>query len=100
MNTIAKKKEPIIVSQLKEGKVLALVTDAGMPGISDPGTDLVQACLREGIPFEVLPGPSAMLTALVASGLSTERFAFEGFLPRDKKQRKQLLEKHARIHEP
>ncbi len=90
-----KEKEPFILKDLQEGKVLALVTDAGMPGISDPGTHLVQACLREGLPFEVLPGPSAMLMALVASGLSTDRFVFEGFLPRDKKQRKVSLEKMA-----
>lgn len=90
-----KEKEPFILKELQEGKVLALVTDAGMPGISDPGTHLVQACLREEIPFEVLPGPSAMLTALVASGLSTHRFVFEGFLPRDKRQRKLALEKMA-----
>jgi len=68
------------------------VTDAGMPGISDPGTDLVKACLREHLAFEVLPGPSAVLLALAASGLSTERFAFEGFLPRAKKNRRERLE--------
>ena len=90
-----REKEPFILKELQEAKVLALVTDAGMPGISDPGSHLVQACLREGLPFEVLPGPSAMLMALVASGLSTERFVFEGFLPRDKRQRKISLEKIA-----
>ena len=88
-----KEKEPVILESLREGKVLALVTDAGMPGVSDPGTDLVQACLREELPFEVLPGPSAMLTALVASGLSTDHFVFEGFLSRNKKQRKRQLER-------
>lgn len=87
-----KEKEGPILEYLRNGKALALITDAGMPGISDPGTDLVQACLREGLPFEVLPGPSAVLLALAASGLSTERFAFEGFLPRDKKSRRERLE--------
>lgn len=90
-----REKEGVILEELRKGNTIALVTDAGMPGISDPGTDMVQACLRESLPFEVLPGPSAMLTALVASGLSTERFAFEGFLPRDKKQRRQALNKVA-----
>lgn len=85
-------KESMVLDQLRQGKALALVTDAGMPGISDPGTDLVKACLREQLNFEVLPGPSAVLLALAASGLSTERFAFEGFLPRGKKSRKERLE--------
>lgn len=85
-------KEEVVLDQLRQGKAMALVTDAGMPGISDPGTDLVKACLREHLAFEVLPGPSAVLLALAASGLSTERFAFEGFLPRAKKSRKERLE--------
>lgn len=84
-------KESVVLDHLRQGKALALVTDAGMPGISDPGTDLVKACLREHLSFEVLPGPSAVLLALAASGLSTERFAFEGFLPRGKKSRKERL---------
>lgn len=87
-----REKEEPILDALRSGKVLALITDAGMPGISDPGTDLVQACLREQIPFEVLPGPSALLLALAASGLPTERFSFEGFLPRDKKSRRERLD--------
>jgi 16S rRNA (cytidine1402-2'-O)-methyltransferase len=86
-----KEKEAPLLDLLRKGKALALVSDAGMPGISDPGTDLVMACLREGIAFEVLPGPSAGLLALAASGLSTERFVFEGFLPRDKKERRERL---------
>ncbi len=86
------KKEAVVLDQLRQGKAMALVTDAGMPGISDPGTDLVKACLREHLAFEVLPGPSAVLLALAASGLSTERFAFEGFLPRNKKSLRQRLE--------
>lgn len=87
-----KEKEGMVLELLRSGKTMALVTDAGMPGISDPGTDLVLACLREQIPFEVLPGPSAILLALAASGLPTERFVFEGFLPRDKKSRRERLE--------
>ncbi|MFH0915112.1 MAG: 16S rRNA (cytidine(1402)-2'-O)-methyltransferase [bacterium] len=69
---------------LREGKEVALVSDAGMPGLSDPGFSLVRACAAEGIPVTVLPGPSAISTALVASGLPADRFAFIGFLPRAK----------------
>jgi len=69
---------------LREGKDVALVSDAGMPGLSDPGFSLVRACAAEGIPVTVLPGPSAISTALVVSGLPTDRFAFVGFLPRGK----------------
>ncbi|HEY8215577.1 MAG TPA: 16S rRNA (cytidine(1402)-2'-O)-methyltransferase [Acidimicrobiia bacterium] len=64
------------------GATVAVVTDAGMPSISDPGARLVQACVREGLAVEVVPGPSALLAALVLSGLATDRFVFEGFLPR------------------
>jgi 16S rRNA (cytidine1402-2'-O)-methyltransferase len=64
------------------GATVAVVTDAGMPGISDPGARVVQAASETGVPVEVVPGPSASLTALVASGLPAERFCFEGFLPR------------------
>ena len=71
-----------IVDAVREGKRVAYVTDAGMPGISDPGAHLVRACLDADLPVEVVPGPSAVLTALVLSGLPTERFVFEGFLPR------------------
>lgn len=69
---------------LREGKDVALVSDAGMPGLSDPGFSLVRACAAEGIPVTVLPGPSSISTALVISGLPTDRFAFVGFLPRAK----------------
>jgi 16S rRNA (cytidine1402-2'-O)-methyltransferase len=69
---------------LREGKEVALVSDAGIPGLSDPGFSLVRACAVEGLPVTVLPGPSAISTALVASGLPTDRFAFVGFLPRAK----------------
>ena len=84
-------KEAPLLEALRQGKSIALITDAGMPGISDPGTHLVAACLREHLPFEVLPGPSAVLLALAASGLSTEHFTFEGFLPREKKKQREHL---------
>lgn len=73
-----------VVSRLKSGQTLALVTDAGTPGISDPGFLLVRECLREGIPVECLPGATAFVPALVVSGFPTDRFIFEGFLPHQK----------------
>ncbi|MGK7889778.1 MAG: 16S rRNA (cytidine(1402)-2'-O)-methyltransferase [Leptolyngbyaceae cyanobacterium] len=72
---------PELLQRLGEGEAIALVTDAGMPGISDPGEELVSACCQEGIMVVPIPGPSAGVTALSASGLTTERFVFEGFLP-------------------
>ena len=80
-----------IVDMLKRGMNIALVSDAGMPGISDPGADLVVLATDAGITCTVVPGPSAALSALVLSGLSTKRFAFEGFLPREKKERREKL---------
>ncbi len=71
-----------ILPLLREGKDVAVVSDAGMPGVSDPGFTLVRACAAEGLPLTVLPGPSAVATALVLSGLPADRFAFLGFLPR------------------
>jgi 16S rRNA (cytidine1402-2'-O)-methyltransferase len=71
-----------IVDAVAAGRCVAYVTDAGMPGISDPGEQLVRACLDAGLLVEVVPGPSAALSALVLSGFPTDRFAFEGFLPR------------------
>ena len=85
-------KGDVIIQQLKEGKNIALVSDAGMPGISDPGYDLIQQCLAEDIPFTVLPGAVAAITGLVLSGLPTDRFAFEGFIPRQKKERLQYFQ--------
>lgn len=85
-------KGDVILQHLKDGKKVALVSDAGMPGVSDPGYDLVQQCLAEEIPFTVLPGPVAAITALVLSGLPTDRFCFEGFIPRHKKERTQFFE--------
>ncbi|MEX0664961.1 MAG: 16S rRNA (cytidine(1402)-2'-O)-methyltransferase [Gaiellaceae bacterium] len=81
-----------IVEEVRSGLRVAYVTDAGMPGISDPGERLVRACADAGLPVEVVPGPSAALTALVMSGLPTARFAFEGFLPRKGRERDDRLE--------
>ncbi|MDE7434920.1 MAG: 16S rRNA (cytidine(1402)-2'-O)-methyltransferase [Lachnospiraceae bacterium] len=80
-----------LVEQLRAGKNIALITDAGTPGISDPGEELVRICHEEGIPVTSLPGPAACITALTMSGLPTRRFAFEAFLPRDKKERVRVL---------
>ncbi|MDD2496778.1 MAG: 16S rRNA (cytidine(1402)-2'-O)-methyltransferase [Desulfitobacteriaceae bacterium] len=82
-----------ILSLLIEGKQVALVSDAGMPGISDPGEDIVREAVSAGISVCALPGPNAALTALVISGLPSARFVFEGFLPRGKKERKAILNK-------
>lgn len=83
-----------LIEQMKEGKNIALITDAGTPGISDPGEVLVRMCHEAGITVTSLPGPAACITALTLSGLSTRRFCFEGFLPGsdDKKSRKDILE--------
>ena len=81
-----------LVQMLLEGKNLALITDAGTPGISDPGEELVQMCYEAGVPVTSLPGAAACITALTLSGLSTRIFAFEAFLPSDKKERQQVLE--------
>jgi len=81
-----------IIGMLLEGKNVALVSDAGMPAISDPGEIVVEKCIENGIRIEVLPGPSAFTAALALSGLDTRRFCFEGFLPRKKKERDEILE--------
>lgn len=81
-----------LVDLMREGKNIALITDAGTPGISDPGEDIVRICYEEGIPVTSLPGPVACVTALTMSGQETRRFAFEAFLPRDKKERAKILE--------
>lgn len=83
---------PELLAQLQQGKSIALVTDAGMPGISDPGYELVRACAEVGIAVVPIPGASAGITALSASGLPTDRFVFEGFLPAKGKERQQRLE--------
>ena len=84
-----------LVEKLQEGKNIALITDAGTPGISDPGEELVRICYENGIEVTSLPGPAACITALTISGLPTRRFAFEAFLPRDKKERARVLEELA-----
>ena len=81
-----------LVRQMEEGKQVALITDAGTPGISDPGEELVAMCWKAGIEITSLPGPAACITALTVSGLPTRRFSFEAFLPQDKKQRQEVLE--------
>ena len=80
-----------IVAELREGKDVALVSDAGMPSISDPGFLLVRACTEESIDVRVVPGPSAVTAALVVSGLPIDRFTFEGFLPRKAGERRERL---------
>ena len=80
-----------LVEKLREGKNIALITDAGTPGISDPGEELVHICLEEGIEVTSLPGPAACVTALTMSGMPARRFSFESFLPRDKKERGRIL---------
>lgn len=81
-----------LVGLMLEGKNVALITDAGTPGISDPGEELVRQCIEAGIEVTSLPGPVACVTALTMSGLPTRRFCFEAFLPQDKKERKAILE--------
>ncbi len=85
-----------IVQRLRGGDDIALVTDGGMPGISDPGFRLVRAAGAEGIDVRVMPGPSAAIAALVVSGLPTDRFVFEGFLPRKEGERMRRLEELAK----
>ena len=84
-----------LIEQLQEGKNVALITDAGTPAISDPGEVLVQMCHESGVPVTSLPGPAACITALTLSGLPTRRFCFEGFLPADKKEKREVLEELA-----
>ena len=81
-----------IINKIKEGKLIALVTDAGTPGISDPGFLLVRTCIDKGVKVECLPGPTAFVPALVVSGLPSDRFCFEGFLPVKKGRNKRLKE--------
>ena len=81
-----------LVEKMLGGLTVALITDAGTPGISDPGEELVKMCLEAGIPVSSVPGPAACITALTMSGLSTRRFAFEAFLPSDKKEKQAVLE--------
>ena len=80
-----------LIRQMKEGKNIALITDAGTPAISDPGEVLVRMCHEAGIRVTSLPGPCALITALTLSGMSARRFCFEGFLPAEKKERREVL---------
>ena len=81
-----------LIEKMREGQNIALITDAGTPGISDPGEELAAMCYEAGIEVTSLPGPAACITALTLSGLPTRRFCFEAFLPSDKKERKLILE--------
>ena len=80
-----------LIEKLLEGKNIALITDAGTPGISDPGEELVRMCHENGIRVTSVPGAAACITALTMSGLPTRRFAFEAFLPSEKKEREKIL---------
>ena len=84
-------KIPSIIEEMKEGKSIALVSDAGMPGICDPGEDIVKAVKDSGFDVICIPGPCAAITALVSSGISSSSFIFEGFLPKKKTDREKLL---------
>lgn len=84
-------KADYLIGQIQNGKDIALISDAGTPAISDPGEILVSKCQKEGITVTSLPGPTALITALTLSGLSTRRFCFEGFLPSEKKDRKDII---------
>ena len=84
-------KAHVLISKMQEGTNIALITDAGTPGISDPGEDLVRLCYEAGIEVTSLPGACACVTALTLSGLGTRRFCFEAFLPMEKKERQEIL---------
>ena len=90
-----KSRAALLVEKLRAGLTVAYVSDAGMPGISDPGALLVQACIEEGLPYPVLPGACAFVTAAVLSGLDASTVCFFGFLPRTGKERKERLQKIA-----
>ena len=87
-----------VIAALREGRDIAYVSDAGMPGISDPGAMLVEACQKEGLPHTVIPGASAAVIAAVLSGLPAQPFSFFGFLPRDAKPRRATLDTIAPLH--
>ncbi|BBN02240.1 16S rRNA (cytidine1402-2'-O)-methyltransferase [Marchantia polymorpha subsp. ruderalis] len=88
-NEIARR--DMVLERLRRGEVVALISDAGMPGISDPGSDIVRACVEVNVDVFPIPGPSAVITALVASGLSTDEFTFVGFLPAQSSSRQKRL---------
>lgn len=81
-----------IINKLRDGMNVAVISDAGSPGISDPGAVVVKRCIEEGLAFEVLPGATAFTTALIYSGIDTTKFVFRGFLSKDNKEKKQTLE--------
>ncbi len=87
-----------VKSLVRSGKAVAYISDAGMPCISDPGERLVAACIESGVPFEVLPGASASLTAAIMSGLPTKRIYFAGFLPRENRERNELIAEIKRVN--
>lgn len=89
-------KGPLIASRLLAGESCAIVTDAGMPAISDPGEELVRLCHERGVKVEAVPGPCAFATALAVSGMPSRRFSFEGFLPADKNERRRRIEKFSK----
>jgi 16S rRNA (cytidine1402-2'-O)-methyltransferase len=93
------KKREFILAKLKEGKNVALVSDAGTPGISDPGFRLIQWAIENQLPIVPIPGPSAALTALSVSGLPTDAFFFKGFLPHKSKKRRDLLKQLEEVKE-
>ena len=80
-----------LIDRLAAGENVGLITDAGMPGLSDPGARLIRECIRRELPFTIIPGPSSILTALIGSGFSTEKFCFRGFLPVKSGQRQREL---------
>ncbi len=84
-------KGPKLIEELKAGKDIALVSDAGMPGISDPGEDLIRLCIENEVRFTVVPGPTANITGLLLSGIGARSYVFEGFLPKNKKARQAVL---------
>lgn len=88
----AEQRDPELIAMIQAGESLALISDAGMPLISDPGSSLVSACVEAGLPLTVIPGPSAGITALTASGLDASRYYFYGFLPKKKGRRVSVLE--------
>ncbi len=92
-----KHRTPELISRLKEGENCALISDAGMPGISDPGQILINACLKENLKIDVLPGANAAITALVLSGLPTDSFLYLGFLPSNRGQRKRALDSMSKL---
>ncbi|MCH7620080.1 MAG: 16S rRNA (cytidine(1402)-2'-O)-methyltransferase, partial [Candidatus Marinimicrobia bacterium] len=86
------KKTPVLIEKLKKGQSMALVSDAGTPSISDPGFYLIREAIKNDIELSPIPGPTALISAVVASGLEIDRFVFEGYLPRKKGRTKRLKE--------